>query len=73
MAKYTPSQNRASQRYADKNLEQIAIRVHKGQKDYYKSAADQAGLSFAQFITTAMDEKIERDNLHPETTTEKIE
>ena len=60
---YTPSSNRASQRYANKNLEQIAVRVYKGERDYYKEAADQAGLSLAKFVTQAMDEKIERDNL----------
>lgn len=63
---YTPSSNRASQRYADKNLEQIAVRVRKGERDYYKEAADEAGISFAKFVTQAMDEKIERESLMQE-------
>ena len=62
---YTPSSNRAVQRYTNKNLEQIAIRVYKGERDYYKEAADNAGMSLAKFITQAMDEKIKRDNLMP--------
>lgn len=60
---YTQSSNRAVQRYSSKTLEQIAIRVYKGERDYYKEAADNAGMSLAKFITQAMDEKIARENL----------
>ena len=61
--RYSAAQNRATQKYAKENLEQIAVRVKKGQRDYYKAAADKAGLSLAQFVVAAMNEKIERDNL----------
>lgn len=61
--KYNDHANKYTQEYHKKNLEQIAIRVKKGQKDYYKQAANKAGLSLANFITTAMNEKIEREHL----------
>lgn len=69
---YKPSQNKATQKYSKENLEQITFRVHKGQKEYYKKAAEQAGLSFARFAITALNEKIERDKLIlPEQSEEK--
>ena len=62
-SRYTQAQNKATQKYIKEHLESIQIRVPKGRKEYYKSAADSAGQSLNQFIISAMDEKIDRDNL----------
>ena len=59
--KYNDHANKYTQEYHKNNLEQIAIRVKKGQKAYYKQAAKNANLSLASFMTTAMDEKLERE------------
>ena len=61
MSKYTEAQNRASQKYIKKNLESIQFRVKKGEREYYKKAAEQMGLSLAQFFLQAANEKIERE------------
>ncbi|MBQ7565469.1 MAG: hypothetical protein IJT16_15945 [Lachnospiraceae bacterium] len=60
-SRYTPAQNKATQKYIKEHLEEIKIRVPKGRKDYYKGAAAAIGQSLNQFAITAMDEKIERD------------
>lgn len=60
---YTQARNRATQKYQREHLEQIAIRVKKGEKEKYKAAAEKAGMPFSKFILQAMDEKIERDLL----------
>ena len=62
---YTPEVGKATQKYMKENLDDIKFRVRKGKKDYYKTCAENAGLSFTQFIITAMDEKIEREDLAP--------
>ena len=64
-SRYTEAQNRATQKYIRENLEEIKFRVKKGDKDKYKSAAENAGLSMAKFFLSAADEKIERDSLIP--------
>ena len=61
MAKYTDAQNRASQKYIKKNLESIQFRVKKGEREFYKKAAEEMGLSLAQFFLQAANEKIERE------------
>lgn len=59
---YTQSQNKATQKYIKKNLEEIRFRVKKGEKQKYKNAAQKIGMSMSTFFITAADEKIERDN-----------
>ena len=59
-SRYTPAQKRAAEKYFEEKIETIAVRVPKGRKDYYKSAAASVGLSLNQFAVNAMDEKIER-------------
>ena len=61
--RYTEAQNKATQKYIQKNLEEIKFRVRKGEKDRYKVAAERAGLSMARFFLDAADEKIRRDGL----------
>ncbi len=62
-SRYTEAQNRATQKYIRENLEEIKFRVKKGEKEKYKKAALNSGLSMAQFFITAADEKIDRDGL----------
>lgn len=59
--RYTPAQNKATQKYHRENLEQINFRVHKGEKQRYTDAAEAEGLSMAQFFILAAEEKIARD------------
>lgn len=58
---YTQAQNKASQKYVKTHLDEIKVRIPKGRKEYYQSAASAAGLSLNQFVIAAMDEKIERE------------
>ena len=60
--RYTEAQNKATQKYIRENLEEIKFRVRKGEKDKYKEAAENAGMSMAKFFTAAANEKIERDS-----------
>ena len=62
-SRYSQAQNKATQKYMKTHLEDIRIRVPKGRKDQYKTAAGNAGISLNQFVIAAMDEKIERDQL----------
>lgn len=57
---YTEAQKRATAKYMKANLDEFKIRVPKGKKEYYKSAADACGLSLNAFVVAAMDEKIDR-------------
>ena len=62
-SRYSQSQNKATQKYIKNHLENIMVRVKKGEKDYFKAAAEQCGLSLNKFIVTAMIEKISRDGI----------
>lgn len=53
-------QRKASEKYLKEKVEDIRIRVPKGDKAKYKQAADNMGLSLNQFVVDAMEEKIER-------------
>lgn len=57
------AQRKAIAKYQSEKVEDIKIRVLKGQKEYYKKVADKAGQSLNQFVINAMDEKIEREKL----------
>lgn len=46
-------------KYNNEKYDRIAIRVPQGLRDKIKEAANQAGLSMAAFITSAVEEKIE--------------
>lgn len=59
----TDARRRAVAKYQKDSVDNIAVRVPKGRKEYYKNAADSAGLSLNQFAITSMDEKIKRDSL----------
>ena len=57
------AQRRAVSKYQSEKVETIAVRVPKGDKEYYKTAAGAAGLSLNTFAIQAMDEKIKHDGL----------
>ena len=61
--RYSEAQNKATQKYIKENLEEIKVRVKKGEKERYRSAAENSGMSMAKFFITAAEEKIERDGL----------
>ena len=64
MSKYNEKSKEYTMQYMKENLEEIRFRVKKGEKDRYKEAADNAGMSMAKFFTTAANEKIEREALN---------
>jgi uncharacterized protein (DUF1778 family) len=51
------AQRRATNKWNKANLEQLAIRIPKGEKDIFKAFAETAGLSLAQFVREACYEK----------------
>ncbi len=59
--RYTEAQKRASEKYLKESVEDIRIRVPKGQKEIIKSHAETLGESMNQFVTRAINETMERD------------
>ena len=57
------AQRRAVAKYQSERVENIVVRVPKGKKDYYKSAAAAAGVSLNQFAIAEKNKKIEREGL----------
>lgn len=62
---YTEAQKRATIKYQKENMEQIAIRVKKGERALLKEEAEQQGQSMAQYIIQAVNERAERQLLTP--------
>ena len=58
----TDARRRASAKYLKESVEDIRIRVPKGQKALIKAHADQQGESMNQFVIRAINETMERDN-----------
>ena len=54
------AQKKASIKYLEK-LDEIRIRMPKGKKDDIKAAASTAGESMNQYIVSAIDQRMERD------------
>ena len=61
--KYSQAQNEATQRYIKKAYDEIKLRIPKGEKEKYKSLADEAGLSLNQYIVEAMEAYAKRDQV----------
>lgn len=61
---YTPARKRANEKYRKEKIEMITVRIPKGKRDYYLSAANALGLSLNQFAIDAMNEKIDREIDH---------
>ena len=55
------AQTRASNKYAAKAYDRVALLVKKGQKDQIKAHAEAHGESLNGFINRAIDEAMERD------------
>ena len=53
--------NESKAKYNAKTYDRINIAVPKGRKEIIKAAADAHGQSINAYITTAIDEKLERD------------
>ncbi len=63
MAKYSESQNKATQKYIHNSYDQISIRIRKDgeiTRAQIQEAADRAGTSLNNLIMEAVKEKIER-------------
>lgn len=54
---YNQARNKASQKYQRENLEQIAIRVKKGDRDRLKAEAETQGQSMAQYVVQAVNDR----------------
>lgn len=55
---YSEAQKRATAKYMKANLEDIKIRVPKGQRERYKTAAELAGKSLNQYIIDLIENDI---------------
>lgn len=61
-SRYTKAQAKASAKYLAEKVEDIRIRVPKGQKAVIKAHAEKLDESMNQFVTRAITETMERDN-----------
>lgn len=53
---------KANNKYNAKSYDTMSIKVKKGKREYYKSAAKELGYeSFNKFVIASMDEKIKRE------------
>lgn len=62
---YNQSRNKASQKYAKEKLEQIAIRVKKGDRAALKAEADANGQSMTQYVIQAVNDRAGKQVLTP--------
>lgn len=51
----------STKRYQDKTYEKITLRVHIGERDVYKAAADAVGESVNGYIKKAIEQRMERE------------
>ena len=58
----TEARRKASAKYLKESVEDIRIRVPKGQKAVIKAHAEQQGESMNPFVTRAINETMERDS-----------
>lgn len=68
---YNQARNKAAQKYARENLEQIAIRVRKGDRATLQAEAREQGQSMAQYIIQAVNDRAGRQVLTPAGTAEE--
>ncbi|MBR2924256.1 MAG: toxin-antitoxin system HicB family antitoxin [Clostridia bacterium] len=62
---YNEAQKKATMKYQKEKLEQIAIRVPKGDRAALKEEAEQQGQSMAQYIIQAVNDRAGRQVLTP--------
>lgn len=53
---YNEASKKATMKYQKENLEQVAIRVKKGEREQFKKIAESANLSLAEMIRQAIKE-----------------
>ncbi len=58
----TDARRKASAKYLKETVEDVRIRVPKGQKSVIKAHAEKQNESMNQFVTRAINETMERDN-----------
>lgn len=61
-SRYTEAQAKAAKKYLKESVEDVRIRVPKGQKAIIKSHAEKQGESMNAFVIRAIDEAMERDS-----------
>ena len=59
--RYTEAQAKAAKKYLKESVEDIRIRVPKGQKDIIKAAAEQAGESLNTYVRKSIDQRMEHE------------
>ena len=60
-SRYTDAQKRAAEKYLKESVEDVRIRVPKGQKAVIKAHAERQGESMNAFVVRAINETMERD------------
>ena len=60
--RYTESQAKAAKKYLKESVEDVRIRVPKGQKAVIKDHAEKQGESMNAFVVRAINETMERDS-----------
>lgn len=60
--RYTEAQAKAAKKYLKESVEDIRIRVPKGQKAVIKDHSDKMGESINAFVIRAINETMNRDN-----------
>ena len=60
--KYTEARKEGNKRWDEKNLDRVSIAMPKGKKDEIKLAATVAGESMNQYMLSAINLRMERDN-----------
>lgn len=64
MAKYTEARKTANKNWDSKNLDRISLAMPKGSKEALKAHAESMGESVNAFISRAVMEVAEMDNMH---------
>lgn len=57
----TEARRKANAKYLKESVEDIRIRVPKGQKDIIKAAAENAGESLNTYVRKSIDQRMERE------------
>ena len=59
--KYTEAHKKSAKKWDAANLDRVSVAMPKGKKDDIKAAASTAGESMNQYIVSAIDQRMERD------------
>jgi predicted HicB family RNase H-like nuclease len=57
----TPAQRKAVGKYEAANYDKVLIRMHKGEREKIKAAADRAGLSLNAYIMETVRDRMENE------------